>query len=281
MILSRKSFSYKDIVVIEKITLKLPFRYEASFQNEGCFLFMKNVNSQVTSIAKTKTIKHKEALLLKCGTYFVDWINNDTVEQVEVIAFHLPSSILTELYKQELPISESNTKGLNHITPVAKDKVLLQFIDNLEFYFDHPELINDEILSLKIKELIQLLLQTGQFETLNDLFTRIFAKNKVDLKDTIQNHLYSNTSMEDLAKLVNMSLSSFKRAFQTQFSMPPGEYFLTSKINKAKSLLISTSLGISDIAFEIGYSDPSYFTRVFKAKTEVTPTQYRKQNKMN
>ncbi|MGR3810340.1 helix-turn-helix domain-containing protein [Jiulongibacter sp. NS-SX5] len=280
MILSRKSFSYKDITVIEKITLKLPFRYEASFQNEGCFLFMKNVNSQVTSVAKTKTISHKEALLLKCGAYFVDWVNNETDEQVEVIAFHLPSSILAELYKQELPISASNAKGLNHVTPIAKDQVLLQFIDHLEFYFENPLLINDELLSLKIKELIQLLLQTGKFQSLNDLFTSIFTRNKVDLTDLVHNHLYATTSIEELAKLSGMSLSSFKRAFQKQFSMPPGEYLRTSRVKKAKSLLVTTTLDISEIAFEVGYSDPSYFTRLFKLKTGDTPTKYRKKYKV-
>jgi len=281
MILSRKSFSYQDIVVVEKITIQLPFRYEASFQNEGCFLFMKDMNSNIISISDSKTIHHKNAVLLKCGTYFVDWVNNNIAKQVEVIAFHLPSSILKELYKQELPVSTSPPRKLHHITPLAKDEVLVRFVENLEFYFDNSELVNEDLLSLKVKELILLLLQSSNFQTIQDLFSNIFTKNKVDLKDIVQNHLYTNTSIEDLAKFANMSLSSFKRAFQKQFSTSPGNYFLANKIEKSKSLLSSTSIGISEIAFEVGYNDPSYFTRVFKTKTGYTPSQYRQQHKMD
>lgn len=281
MILSRNSFAYKSITVIEKITIRLPFRYEASFQNEGCFLFMKEANSKITSLLDSKSISHKEAILLKCGTYFVDWVNDNSIEQVEVIAFHLSSSVLNELYRQELPDSIAKAEDISHITPVVKDEVLIKFIESLEFYFNNPNLINDDTLSLKIKELILLLLQSTEYKTVRDLFANIFAKNKADLSEIVHNHLYTNTSIEDLAKLANMSLSSFKRAFQKRFSTSPGDYFLAYKIKKAKSLLSSTSLSVSEIAFEVGFNDPSYYTRVFKLKTGYTPTQYRQKGKMN
>ncbi|MTI38934.1 helix-turn-helix domain-containing protein [Fulvivirga lutimaris] len=275
MILSRKSFLYKEIVVIERITIKLPFRYEASFQNEGCFLFMKDANTKITSVASSSTINHKEAILLKCGTYIVDWVNNNSNEQVEVIAFHLPSSILKEFYASELPLSFVSKKENKHITPIAKDEIIIKFIESLEFYFDNPELINDDILALKIKELILLLLQSSKFHNIQDLLSNIYSQNTFNLKEVVQSHLFSDTSINDLAKLTNMSLSSFKREFQKQYATSPGDYFLAHKIKKAKSLLQSTSLTIAEVAYEVGHNDPSYFTRVFKLKAGCTPTQFR------
>jgi AraC-like DNA-binding protein len=49
----------------------------------------------------------------------------------------------------------------------------------------------------------------------------------------------------------------------------------TRKLIEARQLLIDTDKSVSEIGFELGYSEKSYFTRVFHAKTGLTPSRFR------
>ncbi len=48
MILSRQIFEYQNQILIEKVSIKPPFRYEAIFQNEGCFIYVTGGNSKLS-----------------------------------------------------------------------------------------------------------------------------------------------------------------------------------------------------------------------------------------
>ena len=106
----------------------------------------------------------------------------------------------------------------------------------------------------------------------------LYSAKKIHLKDIIELHLYSNLSIEELANLSNMSLSSFKREFKKEFNDSPNNYILMKKLKKAKELLSLTDKPINEIAYEIGFNDPLYFTRLFKKKIGPSPTTYRVEN---
>jgi len=153
--------------------------------------------------------------------------------------------------------------------------VLSKFIESLEFYFQNPSLVNDDLLELKIKELILLLVQTKNVDSILELITELYSTKTTSLKEVIQLHIYSNLSVEELAKLSQMSLSSFKRAFKKQFNDSPSNYINSAKLKKAKELLSFSELSISAIAYEVGFNDPLYFTRLFKKKEGLPPSSYR------
>ena len=56
------------------------------------------------------------------------------------------------------------------------------------------------------------------------------------------------------------------------------EYVNTLKVEKACELLVTTNLSIIDIAMSVGFDDQSYFTKLFKKDTSMTPKQYRSAN---
>lgn len=281
MILSRKSFSYKDTVVIEKVWVQLPFRYDALFQDEGCFLFMKEVPTRVTTATSTQNFSANDAILLNCGSYFIDWIHAKNTGAVEIIAIHLPSNVIKELYAHEIPQSILSPKTGQAGVSVTKTEVITKFIESIEFYFDHPSLINDDLLALKIKELILILIQTSNYSTVHDFLSAIYTPNKLNFKKFIQHHTYSSLSVKELATLANMSSSSFNREFRTIFSTSPRDYFLTQKLKKSRELLLVTTLSIAEIAYDSGFDDPAYFSRVFKSKNGITPSEYRQKNNLN
>lgn len=279
MIVSRQVFDYQEKPLIEKVKIKVPFRYEALFPNEGCFLYIKGAKTRVLSSESISHHHAQEGVLLKCGTYFVDWIQHSGNEEIEVIAFHLYPKVLSHLYQQELPgLIKKQLKG-ERVSALANDAIIERFIENLQFYFDNPKLVNDDVLELKIKELILLLVQSKSASTISDLFMDLFSPGSANIKEVITTHLYSNLSIPQLAQLCGMSTSSFKREFEKIYHSPPNQYLIDKRIKRSCELLKTTSRNVSEIAFATGFNDPAYFARMFKKKTCQSPTDFRMDSK--
>jgi len=92
-------------------------------------------------------------------------------------------------------------------------------------------------------------------------------------------HLESNTSasvnLDELAGIAGMSKRSLVRAFHEATGVPPIAYLIQLRVNRATALLRSSSESITDIAFQVGFSDSNYFTRQFSKQTGMSPRRYR------
>ena len=72
-----------------------------------------------------------------------------------------------------------------------------------------------------------------------------------------------------------MSKDHFIRLFRQEVGDTPAQFIINSKMTKAKLMLASENMSIKDVAYNLGYYDISYFTRLFKKHTDFTPRQYR------
>ncbi len=84
---------------------------------------------------------------------------------------------------------------------------------------------------------------------------------------------------EILARNLGISYSKFRSDFKRQTGLPPLQYFLLLKIEKAKGLLINTDFSSKQIAYELGFESEHYFCRIFKQKTGMSPLQFRSKNR--
>lgn len=82
---------------------------------------------------------------------------------------------------------------------------------------------------------------------------------------------------EDLVKIAGMSSTSLCRAFTREFGVSPMAYLQKLRINKSKLMLVDLSRSITEIAIDAGFTDSSYFSRVFKKRTACTQQEFRKQ----
>lgn len=271
-------FKYKEFTIIEKMKVSSPLKYEAHFQDRGCFIYFKNGNTKLLSSENNTDVKAKEAVLLKCGSNFLEILQKNQNEELETIVVHLFPELLKEIYKDEIPTAIVKRNQSKQSLKISSNDLIAQFIDSLEFYFDNPTFVNNDLLELKIKELLLLLMQTNYVSSVQELITDLYSVKTIKLNEVIALHTYSNLTVNDLAKLCNMSLSSFKRAFRNFFNDSPNNYLNTKKINKAQELLQASELNISDIAYETGFNDPLYFTRVFKKRVGLSPSEFRLQH---
>lgn len=276
MIIDRKHFDINNKCVIEKLLIKTPFKYGAVFDNEACFVYIKDGESMFKSPFEKLNIYVTESVLLKCGNYFADLIQNSKNQSCEIFAIHLHSDILKELYKDEIPNFIKPINRKQYAQRIVKQGIITHFIESIDFYFQNPTLVNDDLLKLKLKELILLLIQTENATDIISLFSHLFTPRQASLKEVIQAHLFSIVSVSELATLSGRSLSAFKRDFENYFNDTPANYIKDQKLTKAVALLLSTDFSINEICYEVGFSEASYFTKIFKKKYRLTPTTYRK-----
>lgn len=92
----------------------------------------------------------------------------------------------------------------------------------------------------------------------------------------MQNHLgKAAISIHELANVFGMSQRNFSRRFKSATNMTPVQYLQNQRLATAKELLQSSNLSIKEIAYRVGYIDVSYFTKLFKRISSITPREYR------
>ncbi len=96
--------------------------------------------------------------------------------------------------------------------------------------------------------------------------------------DYIREHFRESISNEALASLYGVSSRRLTDLFRSAYGISPAAYILDYRLNIAKQLLEYSTLSVSDVAAEAGFSDITYFSRVFKNKIGVTPSKYRRNN---
>lgn len=97
-------------------------------------------------------------------------------------------------------------------------------------------------------------------------------------KEYIENHyMNSELTLNDVAAQANLSASHFSVVFSQEAQQTFKEYLTEVRMNKAKELLRMTTLRSADIAYQVGYNDPHYFSSVFKKNTGLSPLEFRSQ----
>jgi len=91
----------------------------------------------------------------------------------------------------------------------------------------------------------------------------------------ISEHAEQSIDFEALVRKLGLSYSVFYRQFHEVIKMSPRDYQQMIRLSKAKDLLCETTLGIGKIGERVGFECPYYFGRIFKAKTGMTPGEYR------
>ncbi|MGQ1783955.1 MULTISPECIES: AraC family transcriptional regulator [unclassified Saccharicrinis] len=105
---------------------------------------------------------------------------------------------------------------------------------------------------------------------------------EVSIKDHVntavtymKNNLTKRLTLKALSEVCQCSESNLYKVFMKKMRCSPIEYFLQQKMQRACRYLSSTHLKIKDIAYELGYDDPYYFSRLFTKHIGKSPTQYR------
>ena len=91
----------------------------------------------------------------------------------------------------------------------------------------------------------------------------------------IHSHISSSIELEELANVSCVTKPYLIRLFKREFKTSPVQYINKKKIERAQLLLFTTDSPVKEIAYKLGFSDHSYFIRLFRKLTGITPQDYR------
>jgi AraC family transcriptional regulator len=91
----------------------------------------------------------------------------------------------------------------------------------------------------------------------------------------VQAHLDADLSLDDLAEVVGLSKYHFSRRFKQRTGQSPYQFVIYERVRTARHLLQETTRPLAQIAFDVGFSSQSHFTRTFKRHVGATPGTYR------
>ena len=238
---------------------------------------------EFTSIGTGNAGLYRASRLLYC---------DDLVSGIEVALSKERLDKLWETYTTDLRQRLSSNYGIGceskhscercrYATHLVAPPTLAQrdFFNGMNQSFRRSDFRTDTVdLRIKLNELIYLTL-SGNDECMRTMLISCADIVNGQFTREIYDNLFNDVTIEMLARKTNRSLTSFKKEFRRQFAVPPHKWFIDQRLQRAKILLMSTNLTISEIGAECSFSNISHFIKLFKLRFHDTPASMRRKSR--
>lgn len=162
------------------------------------------------------------------------------------------------------------------VKPCKKDTQKLQFIlESLIEEFQQNEAAQYDMLQAYLKQFMicAVRVQKENHVIKEDTETRLFK----DFSLLVEQNFRTLHAVTDYANRLGVSPKSITKHFQKLGATTPSQFIKNRILLEAKRLLIYTEKNVKEIAFELGFNDPAYFTRFFTKAIEKSPLQFKKE----
>lgn len=225
---------------------------------------------EVRSATDARRVGNKEILLLPANSVLMsEYMQPD--EPFESILLFFSNDFLRQCCLRYQLLPDKQQPSGNCAWTVAKNDFLYTFEQSLQVLRTGGLAA---LATVKAEELLVYLL-TGPFRDDARAFVQRALAGDTDrqLKEVIATHAGDRLTIEELAFLCHMSVSSFKRHFRAVYGTSPQKYFAEQRMQQACRML-SLDRTPSDIYMELGYGNLSSFSSEFRKYTGLSPRQY-------
>ena len=149
---------------------------------------------------------------------------------------------------------------------------LVAYCWSLAPYFNDTSQVNPGLLRLKVMELLFNVMDCSK-----NIFRQMLQLRqpvKVDVHRVVEENYTSPITLEELAYLSGRSLSSFKRDFQSIYGETPAKWIREKRLSKARQMLQSSRMSVADVAYSLGFENPTHFSRIFKERFGSSPISF-------
>ena len=214
----------------------------------------------------------------KTRTMLEKFLNNGAEDEIDEFV---------DVYINELP--EENLKSVLMRQYIIMDAyiVMMSFCEKIEGIEGEMQAQSEELKN-----------SMKTIQTLEEIknYIRMLLKKIIGVRDTISGRRYSDIieiakdqirktymsdeiSLNTIAAEVGMSPSYFSSIFRKEMGKTFVEYLTEIRMDRAKELLMCSSMKTSEIGYEVGYKDPHYFSYIFKKTQNCTPKEFRARGK--
>lgn len=238
------------------------FSYTDSPRHSHALLYLSNCNADYTIEGKPSVhAKKGDIVYIPKGAKYISRFSGAKK--------NLEGTILIEFLISD---SENNPIALNHSISI------ISLHNPLYFHNAFSEMAKAYYSSLQSPALLKsilyrILADLSSIQRRADIYSKEY-QNIIKGIIYLEEDLNQDLSIEEIAKMCNVSSNCFRRLFKAYSGMSPSDYRLGVKISKAKKFLESNTVSVSEISDALGFTDPAYFSRLFKQKTGISPKEY-------
>lgn len=168
-------------------------------------------------------------------------------------------------YKAE---KQQNGSAVIELKP---DPLYKSYIDSLRPYQESKEPGNEQLLTLKLREAILILLKANP--ELKDVLFDFNEPGKIDLEAFMLKNFHFNVDLKRFAYLTGRSLSTFKRDFEKIFHTTPSRWLQQRRLQEALYQIKEKGKTASDVYHDLGFEDLSHFSFAFKKMFGIAPSK--------
>ena len=224
---------------------------------------------------KQTCIVHKNEMVLLRRAHSVSYEKQGDKQTglFESLLFAITDELISDfLTQQHITIPQMAEELGVKVSPMSER--LVAYCWSLSPYFNDPSQTNPDLLRLKVMELL-----FNVMECSKNIFRQMLQLRqpvKVDVHRVVEENYTSPISLEELAYLSGRSLSSFKRDFQSIYGETPAKWIREKRLSKAHQMLQASQMSVADVAYSLGFENPTHFSRIFKQQYGMSPSSLAK-----
>lgn len=243
---------------------------------QNLFTFLLDGEKTVHFAGTQVTVKPHQFVMLAAGNCLMSEKVAAQNAGYHSILIFFDTNLLSDFFNRHASLLGKQTKQSdNHpFLLLEKDEFLVNFTRSLDCMLIDDKPIYHDLQKVKLEELfLYLAVQyPGQLQQIRNMSYE--ANDDLIVSQAVTSHMDSNITVEELAFLCNMSLSTFKRRFARIYGNSPNRWLLEKRMERAAKMLRQDDRKASEIYYELGYENLSSFIQSFKQIYGMTPKQY-------
>lgn len=263
---------------VDCFSLDSNFRGNQVMHDDACLSYIHSGTQEIYTPSGKIIAKNGECILTKCSSFVAENIGETSTSVFSSVIFHLNLKTIKKAFEGKdigfLTI-DHESKNIESSVKFNNNILIENFVASMTLYFENPDLAKEEILILKLQELVYILCDSVENPLAAQIIGSLQSQEQIAFDDIISANIYSTLSINELAHLTARSASSFKRDFRKWYNESPGKYFKTKRLEKAADMLKNTNLRVNEIAWDCGFENAAHFGNSFLASYGQTPKEYR------
>jgi len=273
----KKELIVQDLITIETLAVSTDFSYPEETHNFYEFAYIDAGTILCRTQCSTVTLRQGDFLLIPPGQDHSYQALRDQSAVLFVVCFRSRSEYLSVL-DQKLSLDKDTKCIISEIIREAKKAFVFPFDNKLQL-LDMPVFGAQQMVENSIEKLLIHLIRR-QIRNNADI---VFVMNSEELEHSLSNdiikllksRIYAAVSLDEISRQTFYSKTFLNDIFKKNTGMSIMKYYNMLKIQESKKLL-RKHVPIAAIANQLNFESATYFTKVFKKYTQMTPTAYKK-----
>lgn len=262
-----------DVSIVESCTVAHNIT-KTLFLQDHLLLFVIDGMYQIKLGGQQLMVEANEMVLLP-KYHYIEIVKNgnpDNNYNFDSLMFFLKDDLVLEFLKMEkIGLYKNQERAPISVYPFKER--MLKYLESIKPYFREVEEINPNLFRMKMMELLYDLVSVDKKLLLQLVQLKNTTTN--DLTIVMQQNYLNPMKLSELAYLSGRSLSSFRRDFEKIYAISPAKWIQEKRMEKAKELLNSTDMSISEVCYHIGYENVSHFSKLYKESWGLSPSKNR------